>query len=189
MTRHNYIFLLTILICGCNFSDNVEKKVEQGVKDATDKLIEDAKVAEEKFNSTLKTSSKHLNDTSFAKDLKLLSVTIDTVISDLILLDDSNPNSYKNVRSIFFSRQGDTLFNQLTKCYTNAINICQDNEKRQNIQSKANETLCNNNKDKFTTFFFGQSSPEMAIWILLGIKADIYNSSGLSIDTEEKTYR
>lgn len=184
-TKNTFILvfcLLTSIICSCNFSENAEKRVEQGVKDNTNKLIDDAKSAKDNFNTTLKTEKNSHDYDGLTNELNSSSATIDSIIIDLKLLDESDPNSYKDVQHIFYSTQGDSLFQQLTRTYSQAINSCRDNEKRKALQSKADETLCSGDKEKFTKFFFGQSSPEMAIWILLGIKADIYNNGISCID-------
>ena len=132
MTRQTLI-ILTILISvfGCDFSKQVQERVDDGVKDAKAEMESDISLGKsdlgKSYNQMLQRSDDSLlliKVTAFYSSIIKTSKYIDSLRAEMNKLDDMDTRNVEFVKYMFINNGlGDSVFNQVKQSYSLAIDI------------------------------------------------------------------
>jgi hypothetical protein len=203
MKRQLIILTIITLLTGCgNFSDNVDKTIDNAQKEANETLANDSKRDLKLLGDAYQKALTKTVDTAMTGKIKAAyaSIITTTRYMDSLKVElkkyEKDPKSSELVEDIFI-RNGiaDSIFRKLKYSFDLSSEIAQTesaktdiNKRCANIVDETNDKSPNSLTSK-KFLFFKLHSPEMEIWTLYGFESELVNCGieGLTDFNETKT--
>ncbi|MFN0202574.1 MAG: hypothetical protein ACKVTZ_13705 [Bacteroidia bacterium] len=185
MIRQSLI-ILTFLTSffGCNFSDQVKERVNNGVKDAKVEMEADISLAKSDFKKSYRQTLQLSNDTvlsikltDFYSNLTKTSIYIDSLRIEISKLDNMDTKNVELMNFMFMNNGlGDRVFNQVRQSYSLAIDIAIADSTKTRLRT-VRETYSAESKKQF----FELNSPLGVNLILCGIESELIKNGTRSL--------
>jgi len=185
MTRQTLI-ILTILtsLFGCDFSNQVKERVDNGVKDAKVEMESDISLAKSDLEKSYNQMIQQSNDsvlsnkvTDFYSGIIKTSKYIDSLRAKMNKLDDMDTKNVELIRDMFINNGlGDSVFNQVKQSYSLAIDIATADTTKSRLMN-VRETYSEETKNQF----FKLNGPLGVNMILYGIESELIKDGTRSL--------
>ncbi|MCD9014396.1 hypothetical protein [Parachryseolinea silvisoli] len=180
------LIILTILISlfGCDFRKEVKERIDNGVKDVKSKMEYDISLAKsdlaKSYNQMLQESSDSvlsMKATAVYLSLVKTSTYIDSLRGEMNKLDDMDIRNVELVKNMFINNGlGDSLFNQVRKSYSLAVDIAPADTLKSRLKN-VRETYSEETKKQF----FGSNGPLGVNMVLYGIESELIKDGSRSL--------
>lgn len=180
------LIILTILISlfGCDFRKEVRERIDNGVKDVKSKMEYDISLAKsdlaKSYNQMLQESSDSvlsMKATAVYLSLVKTSTYIDSLRGEMNKLDDMDIRNVELVKNMFINNGlGDSLFNQVRKSYSLAVDIAPADTLKSRLKN-VRETYSEETKKQF----FESNGPLGVNMVLYGIESELIKDGSRSL--------
>jgi hypothetical protein len=185
MTRQTFI-ILTILISlfGCDFSKQVNERLDNEIKDFKSEMEYDISLAKSElaksYNQMLqKSDDSVLSRKATAVYLSLIKTSkyIDSLRVEMNKLDDKDIRNVESVKNMFINNGlGDSVFNQVRKSYSLAVDIAPADTMKSRLKN-VRETYSEETKKQF----FEWNGPLGVNMALYGIESELIKDGTRSL--------
>ena len=177
MTGQTLIILTAFMtLFGCNFSEHVKQRVDNGVKDAKVQMNSEISQAKSDFAESYRQVFSQAQDSVFSikvsdlnSSITKTSYYIDSLRAEMDKLDNMDTKNVELVRQIFLHNGiGDRVFSKLKESYSITIDIAAADTTKRRLR-KVLESFSEETKKQF----FELNSPLGVTMILYGIESEL----------------